>query len=67
MLVKFVDVFGDYDVVYIDVWDVMVKYNGSENEVLIGEINVGVYDLLEFIGGVFVLLVNDEILVGSIS
>ncbi len=67
MSVKLVDAPGDYDAVYIDVRDVMVKYNGSENEVSIGEINAGVYDLLELTGGVSVLLVNDEIPAGSIS
>lgn len=67
MSVKLVDAPGDYDAVYVDVQDVLIKYNGNNNEVSIGEINAGVYNLLELTGGVSVLLVNDEIPAGSIS
>jgi hypothetical protein len=67
MSVKLTDAPGDYDAVYIDVRDVVIKYNGSDDEVSIGQINAGVYDLLELTGGVSVLLVDDEIPAGSIS
>ncbi|WP_432412160.1 DUF4382 domain-containing protein [Rasiella sp. SM2506] len=65
--VKLVDAPGDYDSVFIDVKDVVVTYNGGEEEVAIGNINAGVYDLLELTGGVSVLLVDDEIPAGDIS
>jgi hypothetical protein len=55
--VRLTDSPGDYDAVYVDVQDVMIRYNGSEEEVSIGSINAGVYDLLELTGGVSVLLV----------
>ena len=67
MSVKLVDAPGDYDAVFIDVVDVVIKYNGSNDEVSIGDVNVGVYDLLELTGGVSVLLVNDELPSGTIS
>lgn len=65
--VKLVDAPGDYDAVYIDVQDVMVKYNGETDEVSIGEINAGVYNLLELTGGVSAVLVDDQLPAGSIS
>lgn len=65
--VKLTDAPGDYDAVFIDVKDVVVKYNGSEDEASIGEINAGLYDLLELTGGVSVLLVDDEIPAGTVS
>ena len=61
MSVKLTDAPGDYDAVFIDVQDVVIKYNGEQEEVAIGEVNAGVYDLLELTGGVSVLLVDDEI------
>ncbi|RMA66129.1 DUF4382 domain-containing protein [Ulvibacter antarcticus] len=67
MSVKLVDAPGDYDAVFIDVQDVVIKYNGNENDVSIGAINAGVYDLLELTAGVSGLLVDDEIPAGSIS
>lgn len=67
MSVRLVDAPGDYEAVFVDVQDVVVKYNGSDNEVSIGEINAGVYDLLELTGGASVLLVDDELPAGSIS
>lgn len=65
--VRLIDEPGDYDAVFVDVQDVVVKYNGSDDEVTIGEINAGIYDLLELTGGVSVLLVDDEIPAGNIS
>lgn len=66
--VKLVDDPGDYEAVFVDVQDVQVKYNGGEGETSIGEVNAGVYDLLELTGGVNVLLADDnEIPAGNIS
>jgi hypothetical protein len=60
--VKLMDDPGDYDNVFIDVQDVMVKVNDdSEGEggwQSLGAINTGVYDLLELTGGINVLLVD---------
>ncbi|MDX1462540.1 MAG: DUF4382 domain-containing protein [Marinirhabdus sp.] len=67
MSVKLVDAPGDYEAVFVDVQDVVIKYNDNEDEVAIGEVNAGVYNLLELTGGVSVLLVDDEIPAGSIS
>lgn len=67
MSVKLVDDPGDYEAVYVDVQDVVVKYNGEEAESSIGEVNAGVYDLLELTGGASVLLADDEVPTGDIS
>lgn len=67
MSVKLTDAPGDYDAVFIDVEDVVVKYNGNSEEVVIGDVNAGIYDLLELTGGVSVLLVDNEIPAGDIS
>ena len=67
MSVKLVDAPGDYDAVFIDVQDVVIKYNGNDEEVAIGQVNAGVYDLLELTGGASVLLVDDDIPAGAIS
>lgn len=54
---------GDFDNVFIDVQDVMVKVNDdSESDSgwqSLGPINAGVYDLLELTGGISVLLVDN--------
>lgn len=70
--VKLMDAPGDYDHVFIDVVDVMVKVNdeseNDENWVSLEAINPGVYDLLELTGGVNVLLVDDfEVLSGTLN
>ena len=61
--VKLMDGPGDYDNVYIDVVDVMVKFNEDVDDEngwqSLEAINTGVYDLLELTGGVNVLLVDD--------
>lgn len=67
MSIKLIDAPGDYDAVFIDVKDVVIKYNGSEEDVTFDEINAGIYDLLELTGGVSVLLIDDEIPAGDIS
>ncbi|MDC7994881.1 DUF4382 domain-containing protein [Altibacter sp. HG106] len=65
--VRMVDAPGDYEAVFVEVEDVVVKYNDSEEEVSIGAVNTGVYDLLELTGGVSVLLVDDEVPAGNLS
>lgn len=67
IMVSLTDAPGDYEHVYIDVVDVVVKYSGSENEVSLGQINAGIYDLLELTGGVSVLLADEEIPSGHIT
>lgn len=61
--VKLMDDPGDYDHVYVDVQDVMIKTEDTENEeegwTSLEAINTGVYDLLELTGGINVLLVDD--------
>lgn len=61
--VKLVDEPGDYDNVFVEVVDVMVKVNddsgGDEGWESLNPINTGVYDLLSLTGGVNVLLVDD--------
>ncbi|CAM3336346.1 DUF4382 domain-containing protein [Aequorivita lipolytica] len=63
---RLTDAPGDYDAVFIDVEEVVIKYNGGQDDVTLG-INAGIYDLLELTAGVNVLLFNDEIPAGSIS
>jgi len=61
--VKLMDEPGDYEHVYVEVIDVMVKVNDPVDDdngwVSINPINTGVYDLLELTGGINVLLVDD--------
>jgi hypothetical protein len=60
--VKLVDAPGDYEHVYVDVQDVMIKVNNDSNDdsgwISIDAINTGVYDLLELTGGINVLLAD---------
>ncbi|BAO55574.1 DUF4382 domain-containing protein [Nonlabens marinus] len=66
--IRLVDAPGDYDNVFIDIQDVMIKYNDDgDEEVEIGAVNTGVYDLLELTGGASVILADDEIPAGRIS
>jgi len=67
LMVRLTDAPGDYDAVYVDVQDVLVKYSGEEAEVSIGEIEAGVYDLLELTGGVTVLLADNDVPSGRIN
>lgn len=65
--VKLVDNPGDFDNVFVEVVDVMVKYQNNSDENQDDEsgwqslelINSGVYDLLELTGGVELLLVDN--------
>ena len=70
--VKLMDAPGDYDHVYIDIVDVMVKVNDASNDdsgwQSLNAINAGVYDLLELTGGINILLVDDfEVLSGTLN
>ena len=70
--VKLMDAPGDYDHVYIEVVDVMVKVNNSGEDEngwqSLEAINTGIYDLLELTGGVNVLLVDEfEIPSGTLN
>ena len=64
--IKLVDEPGDYEHVFVEVVDVMVKYDGDDEGddengwQSIGIINPGVYDLLELTGGVSLELVDNE-------
>lgn len=69
---KLMDAPGDFEHVYIDIVDVMVKVNdnteGEEGWQSLNAINTGVYDLLTLTGGVNVLLVDDfEVLSGTLN
>ncbi|HLT33594.1 MAG TPA: DUF4382 domain-containing protein [Aquaticitalea sp.] len=69
--IKLMDDPGDYEHVYIDVVDVMVKVNNEsddDNWMSLDAINTGVYDLLALTGGVNVLLVDDfDVLSGTLN
>ncbi|WP_298756119.1 DUF4382 domain-containing protein [uncultured Psychroserpens sp.] len=70
--VKLVDNPGDYDHVYVDVVDVMVKVNDDSEDdqgwQSLEAINTGIYDLLQLTGGVNVLLADDyEIPSGTLN
>jgi len=61
--VKLMDNPGDFENVFIDIVDVMIKVNDNSGEdegwESINAINTGVYDLLELTGGVNVVLADD--------
>lgn len=61
--VRLVDGPGDFEHVFIDVVDIMIKYNDDSDDdngwQSLDAINAGVYDLLELTGGIDVLLVDD--------
>lgn len=62
--VKLMDDPADYDNVFVEIVDVMIKRNDDNDDDENGwesldAINTGIYDLLELTGGINVLLVND--------
>jgi len=61
--IKLVDEPGDFDNVFVEVIDVMVKINDNSDDdetwESINAINTGIYDLLELTGGVNVILADD--------
>lgn len=66
LALRLTDAPGDYDAVFIDVEEVVIKYNGGQEDRVLG-IEGGIYDLLELTAGVNVLLYNDEVPAGKIS
>lgn len=69
--IKLVDGPGDYDKVFVEVVDVMIKMNddseGDDGWISVGA-NAGTYDLLELTGGQNAILVDDyEVLAGELS
>jgi len=65
--IELTDAPGDYEAVFVDVQDVVIKYNGEVEDVFIDDVDAGVYNLLELTGGVSVVLADEELPVGSIS
>lgn len=77
--IKLVDGPGDYDHVYVDIVDVMIKMSDDMDDSSddmddddswqsLNAINTGVVDLLDLTGGVNVLLVDDfEVLAGNLE
>lgn len=61
--VRLMDMPGDFDNVFVDVQDVMIKLDDDSEDdsgwVSVEAINTGVYDLLELTGGLDVLLLDD--------
>ena len=80
--VKLVDGPGDYDNVFVEVEEVLIKMSDDDNEqgnddsdgndddgwISLNAINTGVVDLLDLTGGVNILLVDDfEVLAGELE
>lgn len=66
LALRLTDAPGDYEAVFIDVEEVEIKYNGNQEDLILG-IEGGIYDLLELTAGVNVLLYDDEVPAGKIS
>lgn len=71
VIVRMTDAPGDYDAVLVDVQDVMIKADASTGEEegweSLGNIETGVYDLLELTGGVTQLLAEADVPAGYYS
>lgn len=68
--VRMTDAPGDYDEVNIEVIDVMIKSTSDVSDsdwVSIGNINAGVYNLLDLTGGINVLLADNEVPSGNLG
>lgn len=62
--VRMTDAPGDYDEVNVEVLDVMIKNNSGTDEggwVSIGNVQPGIYNLLDLTGGITVLLADNEV------
>ncbi|MCH4822348.1 DUF4382 domain-containing protein [Gramella lutea] len=78
LTVRMTDAPGDFDAVFVDVEDIEIQVQ-SENEmdaeadvdgdgwVSVGDVQTGVYDLLELTGGVSQLLADTEVPAGYVS
>ena len=68
LMVRMTDAPGDYDAVFVDVTDVMIKASATAGEeegwVSVGNVQKGVYDLLELTGGVTELIANSQVPAG---
>ena len=71
IVVHMTDAPGDYDHVYVDVQDVMIKADAStsndEGWVSLGNVQKGEYDLLSLTNGVTQLLADAEVPVGNLG
>ncbi len=71
LVVHMTDAPGDYDHVYVDVQDVMIKADASTSDdegwVSIGNVQKGEYDLLSLTNGVTQLLADSEVPVGNLG
>jgi hypothetical protein len=72
--IRLVDEPGDYENVYVEILDVMIKYEDSDSQDdengwdSVGIVEPGIYDLLELTGGTSLQLVdNEEIESGTIK
>lgn len=68
--VRMTDAPGDYDEVNVEVLDVMIKNNSGSDEsgwMSIGNINPGIYNLLDLTGGITVLLADNEVPSGHLG
>lgn len=70
LTVRLTDAPGDYDAVNVDIQDVQINYGESEEEggwKSIGNIQTGVYDLLELTGGISAVLADAQVPAGKIN
>ncbi|WP_340199467.1 DUF4382 domain-containing protein [Ascidiimonas sp. W6] len=69
--VRLTDAPGDFEAVNIDIQDVLIQRTDEANDKTtwesIGNINAGVYDLLELTGGINVVLADNEVPAGAIK
>jgi hypothetical protein len=69
--VRMTDAPGDFDAVFVDVIDVMIKADamatGEEGWTSLGNVQTGVYDLLSLTGGVTQLLADAQIPAGPLG
>ncbi|WP_246054359.1 DUF4382 domain-containing protein [Antarcticibacterium flavum] len=70
LTVRMTDAPGDYDAVFVEVEDVMIKSDleaEGEGWVSVGNVQTGIYDLLELTGGVTQLLAEAEVPAGHLG
>lgn len=70
LVVHMTDAPGDYDEVWVDVVDVRIKADASDDEqgwISLPNINAGVYDLLSLTGGVTQLLADANVAAGPLG
>jgi uncharacterized protein DUF4382 len=68
--VRMTDAPGDYDEVNVEVLDVMIKNNSDTGEsgwVSVGNVNAGIYNLLDLTGGINVLLADNTVPSGHLG